>query len=127
VCEVLGDRAAAKKIDLVGDVEPNVPDRILADGGRLRQVLTNLAGNAVKFTDTGWVSVRVKLDRVEGIGEVVRFEVRDTGIGIAPEVQHRLFESFVQADLSTTKKYGGTGLGLSIVKELVERMGGASA
>jgi CheY-like chemotaxis protein len=97
---------------------------VVGDAGRVRQVLTNLIGNAVKFTDSGRIDVEVQLLRSTKDGIVARFFVSDTGIGIPPEHQSRLFESFTQGDGSSTRKYGGTGLGLSISKQLVELMEG---
>ncbi len=114
-------RAKQKGLRLVCDVAEDVPERVMGDAGRLRQVLLNLVGNAIKFTARGEVSVRV---RVEG-EHVLRFTVADTGIGIAKEKLGAIFEPFAQADASTTRKYGGTGLGLTICSRLVEVMGGA--
>jgi len=122
--DVLSGRAAAKKLELLTLVHTDVPYALRGDPGRLRQVLTNLVGNAVKFTAQGDVLVRARKIE-ESWGEVVvRFEVTDTGIGIPPEAQAKLFQAFVQADGSTTRKYGGTGLGLAICKQLVKQMGG---
>ena len=107
-------------------VEPEVPVQIVADSARLRQVLINLTGNAIKFTQQGEVAVRVCLDRrPAGQPPKLRFEVRDTGIGIPLDTQGRLFHAFVQADSSTTRQFGGTGLGLAICARLVPLMGGA--
>ncbi len=117
--------AHRKGLELVFHIEPDVPVRIVADSVRLRQVLLNLAGNAIKFTRQGEVAVRVRMDRPTGQPPKLHFEVRDTGIGIPLETQGRLFHAFVQADSSTTRQYGGTGLGLAICSRLVPLMGGA--
>jgi CheY-like chemotaxis protein len=122
-CVPAGLEAQAKGVKLEVNVDPRAPREVLGDGARVRQVIMNLVGNAVKFTATGSVSVRVA-ERTEPGVQGVRFEVADTGIGIDPAVIERMFEPFVQADGSTTRKYGGNGLGLSIAKELVELMGG---
>ncbi len=124
VGRILAAAAANKNLELLVDVHPDVPDSLMGDAVRIQQVLLNLAANAVKFTDRGEVVVRVSVvgeyrDRAD-----VRFEVIDTGIGIAPEDQQRLFAAFAQADSSTTRKFGGTGLGLAISRQLVELMGG---
>jgi len=118
--EILGARARAKRLELLAEAEDGVPAWVRGDLSRLRQVLVNLVGNAVKFTELGEVLVRVRApaaDRIE-------FAVSDTGIGIAPQKLATLFEAFTQADASTTRRYGGTGLGLAISKRLVELMGG---
>jgi len=117
-------RSHEKGLELVADVEGNVPDRLVADAGRLRQVLVNLVGNAIKFTDHGEVVVRVFLDSMDETGGQLHITVRDTGIGIPDDKQAVIFEAFRQADGSTTRKYGGTGLGLSISGQLVALMGG---
>ncbi|HKW95993.1 MAG TPA: ATP-binding protein, partial [Methylomirabilota bacterium] len=124
VVELLAERAQSKGLELLGTVEPAVPEVVRGDPGRFRQVLTNLIGNAVKFTDQGEVVVSVRRAADEGEMVTVRVEVRDTGIGIAPEAQGRLFQAFSQADSSTTRRFGGTGLGLAICARLVELMGG---
>ncbi len=117
-------QAAMKELELIVDVRPEVPQAVLGDPQRIRQCLVNLVGNAIKFTARGEIVIEVRLERqFDGVAWV-RFEVRDTGIGIAPEARAELFQPFTQADSSTTRKFGGTGLGLSIVKRLVELMGG---
>jgi two-component system sensor histidine kinase/response regulator len=127
VREVLGsfaEAAQAKGLELLCLIRHDVPNALVGDPGRLRQVLNNLVGNAVKFTEKGEVVLRVTLDEPAAPAAVVRFEVRDTGIGIDPELRSRLFQSFVQADGSAARRYGGTGLGLAISKRLVSLMGG---
>jgi two-component system sensor histidine kinase/response regulator len=120
----LAERAQAKGLELITVVEPSIPPVVQGDARRLHQVLVNLASNAVKFTETGEVEVRASLESESEAGVVVRFSVRDTGIGILREARERLFQPFMQADNSMTRKYGGTGLGLAISKHLVEVMGG---
>jgi PAS domain S-box-containing protein len=121
-CEMLAGQAHGKDLELTQWIDDDVPALARGDGGRLRQVLTNLISNAVKFTATGEVRVTVRRQAGPGIG--VRVEVADTGIGIAPERVQELFEPFSQADVSTTRRYGGTGLGLTICRQLVELMCG---
>jgi len=117
-------RAHQKGLELACDVNPEVPDDVVGDPVRLRQILVNLLGNAIKFTETGEVVARVSLEAENEAGAVVHFVVSDTGIGIPPEKQQAIFGAFTQADSSTTRKYGGTGLGLTISARLVEIMGG---
>jgi len=123
VVGLLAPTARAKGIGITAAVEANVPRRLYGDDGRLRQILLNLIGNAIKFTAKGEVAVRVNRDR-SGEGRIA-FTVSDTGIGIPPEKQGEIFEPFVQADTSPSRHYGGTGLGLSICKSLVDLMGGS--
>jgi PAS domain S-box-containing protein len=117
-------RAEARGIELRCEVDEEVPDHLLGDAGRLRQVLINLVGNAVKFTDHGWVDVRVRLRERSGGGVQLQFVVSDTGIGMEAHDLAAVFEPFLQIEPSTTRKRGGTGLGLSISEKLVELMGG---
>ncbi len=117
-------QAHRKRLELMLDIDAAVPAVVKGDPGRLRQILTNLGGNAVKFTSAGEVAISVMLAESGAEGTLVRFEVRDTGIGIPPDRVDRLFQPFSQVDASTTRQFGGTGLGLSIVRRLVDLMGG---
>ena len=121
----LAARAHGKRLELAWHVQPEVPDALIGDAGRLRQVLLNLVGNAIKFTDRGEVVVRVEAEGESAEDEVgLLFSVRDTGIGISRDKQDKIFRAFEQEDTSTTRKYGGTGLGLTIAARLVALMGG---
>lgn len=123
----LSSRAAQKGLEIVFNVEPEVPDDLRGDSGRLRQVLVNLVGNAVKFSEQGVIEVLVDCERDQTDAVVLRFRIIDHGIGIPKEVQHKIFDAFEQGDASTTKSFGGTGLGLAISKRLVAIMGGEIA
>jgi two-component system, sensor histidine kinase and response regulator len=121
---IMAFQAAAKNLELIVHVRPEVPERVLGDPQRIRQCLINLLGNAIKFTRQGEIVMEVSVaGERQGVHQV-RFEVRDTGMGIDPAALKTLFQPFVQADSSTTRHFGGTGLGLSIVRRLVEMMGG---
>lgn len=122
--KVVGERAQSKGLELKLQVDRKVPHELKGDPVRLRQILMNLVGNAVKFTERGTVAIQVSQERQTDDTVMLRFEVTDTGIGIPPEGRKVLFQPFAQADGSTTRKYGGTGLGLAICKQLTELMGG---
>jgi len=124
VTGLLAGRAQEKGVELICQIESSVPDSVRGDRTRLRQALTNLVGNAIKFTERGEVVVRVSMVEEAEERTLLRFEVRDTGIGIPQEVQQSIFDAFSQADGSTSREFGGTGLGLTISKQLVELMGG---
>ncbi|KIL99851.1 multi-sensor hybrid histidine kinase [Paramagnetospirillum magnetotacticum MS-1] len=124
VVDILAPRAHAKGIEIASLIDPRLRMLVRSDPGRLRQVLMNLGGNAVKFTEKGGVSIEVTLLERPGAQPMVHFDVRDTGIGIPPEAQGRLFSMFMQVDASTARRYGGTGLGLAICRRLAELMGG---
>ncbi len=120
----IGITAAKKKLQVISTLAPDVPEELMGDSVRLRQVLLNLTGNAIKFTSRGEVAVTVAVENRNPADITLRFSVRDTGIGIPPEKQPRIFRAFEQADSSTTRQYGGTGLGLAISRRIVELMGG---
>jgi two-component system, sensor histidine kinase and response regulator len=122
--KTLALRADERGLELLCEVAPEVPEIVQGDSSRLRQIVVNLVGNAIKFTDQGEVALKVLSGGADGPEHILHFEVSDTGIGIAPQNQKSIFDSFSQADSSTTRKYGGTGLGLTISKRLVEIMGG---
>ena len=122
--ELLGPRAQAKGLEICGYVDERLPSRVIGDAARLRQVIFNLVGNAIKFTETGGVSIIVEPGMP---ADEIVIAVRDTGIGIAPEDQTRVFLEFEQADVGSTRKFDGIGLGLTISKRIVERMGGSIA
>ncbi|MBE0598025.1 MAG: HAMP domain-containing protein, partial [Desulfuromonadales bacterium] len=124
---LLAEKGYAKGVEVILELPSDPPPRLLGDPGRLRQIVLNLVSNAIKFTDHGEVALRLSCLRETRRELVLQIEVEDTGIGIEPEVQQRIFDSFSQADNSTSRRFGGTGLGLSIVRELVHLMGGEMA
>jgi len=124
-CELFAEAACARGLELACVVAPDVPETLRGDPGRLRQVIVNLVGNAVKFTERGEIVLRVRLLESSGEEALVRIEVRDTGVGVPREAQEKIFHAFTQADGSTTRRHGGSGLGLAICRQLVEMMGGA--
>ncbi|MCB1825045.1 MAG: response regulator [Candidatus Competibacteraceae bacterium] len=121
---LLAGRAHEKGLELLGDLPLTLPASVRGDPLRLRQILVNLVGNAIKFTERGEIAIGLRVLAHDSTTTRLRFEVRDTGIGIAPELQTKIFESFTQADGSTTRRFGGTGLGLAIAQRLVQLMGG---
>jgi signal transduction histidine kinase/ligand-binding sensor domain-containing protein/CheY-like chemotaxis protein/HPt (histidine-containing phosphotransfer) domain-containing protein len=126
VARLLAIQAHAKQLELITSVDPLIPDRLIGDPGRVRQVLLNLGSNAIKFTGDGEVSIDVRVVSTDALGTTIRCEVRDTGIGIPADRLELLFQPFSQIDASTTRHFGGTGLGLSIVRRLVALMEGSS-
>jgi CheY-like chemotaxis protein len=124
VARLLSIQAHAKGLEITAQIDPKLPDFVRGDAGRIRQILLNLGGNAIKFTELGEVSLELRVLLRDDAGTLVRCEVRDTGIGIPADRLTALFKPFIQVDASTTRKFGGTGLGLSITRRLVELMGG---
>jgi PAS domain S-box-containing protein len=124
VVKILAIKARQKGLEFIFDVDPGVPKNVVGDPARLRQVLLNLVGNSLKFTERGEIEVKVQTETQSGEGTMLRFSVRDSGIGIPADKQHKIFGAFSQADSSTTRKYGGTGLGLTIAGQLAGLMGG---
>lgn len=122
--KLLQFRAKQKGVIVHWEIGKNVPERMVGDAMRLRQILVNLVGNAVKFTEQGEVLVKVELQEQDAEHAVLHFAVKDSGIGIPKEKQMLIFEAFTQADSTTTRKYGGTGLGLAISVRIVELMQG---
>jgi two-component system sensor histidine kinase RpfC len=123
-CRIVAAQAAAKGVEFIISIMPEVPPALRGDPHHLRQVLINLAGNAVKFTQKGSVTVHVSVQSETEVDVRLKFSIRDTGIGISPEAQARIFDSFTQADDSTSRRFGGTGLGTTIAKQLMTLMGG---
>ncbi len=124
VISLIGEKAGEKDLEVISDIDPQLPAVLQGDELRLRQILFNFAGNALKFTEKGWISLSAKRIEPRDPRCWVRFEIRDTGIGISEEQQARLFQAFEQADGSITRRYGGTGLGLAISRRIIELMGG---
>jgi len=122
--ELFAEPASNKGIELIVDIEPEIPEVVVGDPGRLRQVLLNLIGNAVKFTDAGEVVVRARRGEPKGRGVQLRWEVSDTGIGLSEDERGQIFSTYSQVDSSTTRRHGGTGLGLAIARMLTQLMGG---
>jgi two-component system, sensor histidine kinase and response regulator len=122
--DIFASKALEKKIDLISYIAPEICPLMIGDSGRLRQIILNLLGNAIKFTDSGMVKLEVSLRHSDEKKQTLFFEVTDTGIGLSQAILNKLFQPFTQADGSVTRKYGGTGLGLSICKRLLEAMGG---
>ncbi len=121
---LFAEQSEKKQLTITTEIDDRVPATLLGDPGRVRQIIANLLSNAIKFTPAGTIAIRLQVLKTADDTSVIRLEVRDTGIGIEPRHLDRLFESFTQADGSTTRKYGGTGLGLTIVMQLCELMGG---
>ena len=124
VSAFLTEQAEKKQIELVVRYAPGTPNRLIGDPGRIRQIITNLAGNAIKFTSSGHVLIDIESLKQDDKEVRLKISVEDTGIGIAGDKLKHIFDKFTQADTSTTRKYGGTGLGLAISKQLIDLMGG---
>ncbi|WP_413287612.1 ATP-binding protein [Bdellovibrio sp. HCB337] len=124
IANIVADNVSQKKLELVSFIDPRIPRMIKGDPARLKQIILNLLNNAIKFTPSGSIAVKITLHALNDKNISVHFEVKDTGIGIEPRLLSRLFNPFTQADSSTTRRYGGSGLGLSICKQLAESMGG---
>jgi signal transduction histidine kinase/response regulator RpfG family c-di-GMP phosphodiesterase len=124
ISDLLSTSANDKGIEIVSEVESDIPNSLISDQGRIRQIICNLVNNAIKFTNHGEILIHVALDRIENEKYFIKFTINDSGIGIPKEKINLIFQSFTQGDMSTTRKYGGTGLGLSISKELVSLMNG---
>jgi CheY-like chemotaxis protein len=124
VVRLIGIQAHPKNLEVTAYIDPAVPDYVQVDAGRLRQILLNLFGNAVKFTQQGEIALTVQVLAQDAGSTTLRFDLRDTGMGVPEDRMHTLFQAFTQVDTSTTRRFGGTGLGLSIVKRLAEMMGG---
>jgi PAS domain S-box-containing protein len=122
--DIMSFRARKKGLEITSRIADDVSNNLIGDSARLRQVLINLLGNAIKFTSAGEIQIEIKNQKTDGDQVELLFSVRDSGIGIAPDKLEKIFERFVQADHSTTRKYGGTGLGLTISRNIIERMGG---
>ena len=125
VTSAFGELAHRKGLQLISTTPVSLPTGLVGDAGRLRQILTNLVGNAIKFTEEGEIGIRIQNIEVGADFAVIAFAVTDTGVGIPRDKQHRIFDAFTQADSSTTRRYGGTGLGLAIAKQLCDLMGGS--
>ena len=124
MCELLQGQAWAHGVELEQSIDPELQTTLIGDPGRIRQILTNLVGNAIKFTEDGTVTVRATLNDRTETHQNLRISVTDTGVGISAENQRKLFQTFSQVDDSFTRKHEGTGLGLAISKELTNLMGG---
>lgn len=124
IANIVADNVSQKKLELISFIDPRIPRMIKGDPARLKQIILNLLNNAIKFTPSGTIAIKVALEKMNEKNITLHFEVKDTGIGIEPRLLGRLFNPFTQADSSTTRRYGGSGLGLSICKQLAESMGG---